>query len=101
MTRPRLYVSKKEVNMKAVCYYFNQKITLCGYVTKILAEENLIVIKIGETELKIDAPYGDGLAAAPFLSEMWLYNNPLIINYETDGVRIMNGETEEEIFIEK
>lgn len=87
--------------MKAVCYYFNQEITLCGYVTKILAGENLIAIKIGETELKIDAPDGGGLAAAPFLSEMWLYNNPLIINYETDGVRIMNGETEEEIFIEK
>lgn len=88
--------------MKAVCYYFNQKITLCGYVTKILVEENLIVIKIGETELKIDAPYGDGLAAAPFLSEMWLDNTTLIINYETNGVRLMNGEREEEeIFVEK
>lgn len=88
--------------MKAVCYYFNQKITLCGYVTKILVEENLIVIKIGETELKIDAPYGGGLAASPFLSEMWLDNTTLIINYETNGVRLMNGEREEEeIFVEK
>lgn len=79
--------------------YYGEDEMLCGKVESIFSEGNTIRMRINNDTFVFRGSYEDCNMACIFLSEMWWEDKPLVINKEHGGVRFINAETGEEIFI--
>lgn len=101
MSWPRMYVNErggKRTNMKAV-YFYGEDEMLCGEVKSIFSKGNTIRIEINNDVFAFRGVHKDCNMACVFLSELWWEDKPLIISKEHGGIRFIDAETDDEIFV--
>lgn len=82
-----------------VVYFYGEDEMLCGEVKNIFSKGNTIRVGINNDIFSYRGSYEDCNMACIFLSELWLEDKPLIISNEHGGVRFINAETDDEIFV--